>query len=141
MLSQCSRVIQPRCSCALGIQRLMKHLQVGQYTALSCDPLSHSPLPHRSRDAAVNFWTLPDPSTPSSPSIIGPPVSLNHVSEAGSADLTSLHWSPDGQLLAVGSYDAILRICRPDGELYFTHSQHNVSGIHFIRPPLFTLNL
>ncbi|KAK2461515.1 hypothetical protein APHAL10511_005978 [Amanita phalloides] len=90
------------------------------------NPKSHTMLASGSKDAVVNFWTLSDPSNSRSSSTSTPsPVSLKHFSKTESADLTSLHWSPDGQLLAIGSYDSILRISKPDGELYFTHAQHN----------------
>ncbi|KAF8347055.1 WD40 repeat-like protein [Amanita rubescens] len=91
------------------------------------NPKNHPTLASGSKDAVVNFWTLPDPSSSTVPSTSDPfpPVSLHHFSKAGSADLTSLNWSPDGQLLAIGSYDSILRVSKPNGELYFTHSQHN----------------
>ena len=87
----------------------------------------------------VNIWTLPDPPTAPSPStkFAGPPASLYYFSKANSADLTSLHWSPDGQLLAIGSYDAILRVCKVNGELYFAHHQHNVSIIVTSVAPLY----
>ncbi|KAF8335143.1 WD40-repeat-containing domain protein [Amanita rubescens] len=111
-LSPCFQVMRQRC----GI--------------LSCawNPKNHPTLASGSRDAVVNFWTLPDPSSSTVPSTSDPfpPVSLHHFSiKAGSADLTSLNWSPSGQLLAIGSYDSILRISKPNGELYFTDSQHN----------------
>ncbi|KAF8628214.1 hypothetical protein AX15_004002 [Amanita polypyramis BW_CC] len=110
-------------STASAVTMLQGH--VTEVFVCAWNPKNYATLASGSKDAVVNFWTLPDPSTPSPPSNLGPPVSLNYFSKSESADLTSLHWSPDGQLLAVGSYDSILRICRPNGELYFTHSQHN----------------
>ena len=48
------------------------------------------------------------------------------VSQAEQGDLTSLDWNPDGTLLAVGSYDSILRVCSVEGGIFFSHPQHQV---------------
>lgn len=42
-------------------------------------------------------------------------------------DLTSLDWNHDGTLLAIGSYDSMLRVCTPTGEIDFALTQHEVS--------------
>ncbi|KAF8743705.1 hypothetical protein AX14_001230 [Amanita brunnescens Koide BX004] len=107
-------------STALAVTMLPGHTT--EVFVCAWNPKNHATLASGSKDAVVNFWTLPEPSSTTNPDS---PVSLNHFSKAESADLTSLHWSPDGQLLAIGSYDSILRISKPNGELYFTHSQHN----------------
>jgi transducin (beta)-like 1 len=41
-------------------------------------------------------------------------------------DLTALNWNSQGTLLAVGSYDSILRILTSEGDAYFTNYQHRV---------------
>ena len=42
---------------------------------------------------------------------------LRHfASTDGARDVTSLHWSPDGQLLASGSYDGVARIWSKTGK-------------------------
>ncbi|KIL71635.1 hypothetical protein M378DRAFT_64518 [Amanita muscaria Koide BX008] len=91
---------------------------------LAWNTKNHAVLASGSKDAVVHIWSLPDPSTAPSKTI-QPAASFFYLSKSDSADLTCLHWSPDGQLLAIGSYDAILRICKANGELYFAHHQHN----------------
>ncbi|TFK77481.1 WD40 repeat-like protein [Pluteus cervinus] len=78
-----------------------------------------------SKDAVVKIWSLPDPNSPSGfappPE---PPVVLDFGTKDGPGDLTSLHWNYDGSLLAIGSYDRVLRICTAKGQILFQHSQH-----------------
>jgi len=51
-------------------------------------------------------------------------VKLAYFAKQDQGDLTSLDWNFDGSLLAIGSYDSILRICTASGKLYFSHRQH-----------------
>lgn len=60
----------------------------------------------------------------------GEPLVLEQSSKAEQGDLTSLGWSPDGTLLAIGSYDSVLRVCAVDGSLYFSHPQHEVGSFN-----------
>lgn len=87
----------------------------------------------RSKDAIVNIWNLPNP--PAEPSRFaeqpGPPLVIDYFARPEQGDLTSLHWNADGSLLAVGSYDAVLRICSASGGLYFSNPQHSVNMIVF----------
>ena len=53
-------------------------------------------------------------------------VTLSYTSHGKVGDLTSCDWTPDGALLAIGSYDSVLRVCHASGELYFQHEQHEV---------------
>lgn len=55
------------------------------------------------------------------------PIRGQFKTEAEQADLTALDWNPEGTLLAVASYDSVLRILTDKGELYFAHPQHQVS--------------
>jgi hypothetical protein len=52
-----------------------------------------------------------------------------------SADLTALHWSSDGTLLAIASFDSVLRVCTEEGERFFESTVHEVgictSGVWF----------
>jgi len=86
----------------------------------------------RSKDAVVNLWTVPEQKPPSwlgadaaTPTSL-PPMMLDHFAKTEQGDLTSLHWNSDGTLLAIGSYDSVLRICTASGGLYFSHPQHQV---------------
>ncbi|KAG6851329.1 hypothetical protein H0H93_005727 [Arthromyces matolae] len=72
-----------------------------------------------SKDAVVSLWTIP--KNVENPII---PTTVTYFSRPDQADLTSLNWNADGTLVAIGSYDSILRICTSKGELYFSHSQH-----------------
>ena len=56
----------------------------------------------------------------------GGPIALENVSRAQQGDLTSLDWNSDGTLLALGSYDSVLRVCTNQGSVYFSHPQHQV---------------
>lgn len=89
----------------------------------------------RSKDATVNLWDLPDPPPPRSEKfadVPGEPLVMENVSKAGrQGDLTSLDWNSDGTLLAIGSYDSILRVCTNTGSIYFTHPQHQVGSCTF----------
>lgn len=73
----------------------------------------------------MHVWNVGDPpkdgSVPESK-----PLKLAFFAKPDHGDLTSLDWNFDGSLLAIGSYDAILRICTASGKLYFTHRQHEV---------------
>ncbi|CCL98106.1 uncharacterized protein FIBRA_00100 [Fibroporia radiculosa] len=90
------------------------------------NPTKKSTLASGSRDTVVHLWNVPDarPVISSIPPKIGPPMTLAYPSKSEQGDLTSLDWTRDGSLLAIGSYDAILRVCTTSGELYFSHTQH-----------------
>ena len=82
----------------------------------------------RSKDGVVNLWNLPDPS-PNGLELAeapGEPIALENVSRAQQKDLTSLDWNSEGTLLALGSYDSVLRVCTNQGSVYFSHPQHQV---------------
>ena len=81
----------------------------------------------RSKDGVVNLWTLPDmPPNGLESEAPGEPIALESASRAQQKDLTSLDWNSEGTLLALGSYDAILRVCTNEGSNYFSHPQHQV---------------
>ena len=89
----------------------------------------------RAKDATVVLWNLPDPPPPRSEIFADAPVEpliMENVSTAGrQGDLTSLDWNSDGTLLAIGSYDSILRVYTNTGSIYFTHPQHQVGSCTF----------
>ncbi|KAG2022756.1 WD-repeat-containing protein [Coprinopsis cinerea AmutBmut pab1-1] len=90
------------------------------------NPVHYEVLGTGSKDAVVNLWKLPKPPqrVDAFTTSALPPVSLQNLSTSTQADLTALHWSPDGNLLAIGSYDSVFRICTRKGTMYFTHSLH-----------------
>jgi transducin (beta)-like 1 len=88
-------------------------------------PTTAGQLVSGSRDATVNYWDVPFGSyegSPSSPS--RPTLTLSNLAASSQADLTSIDWSPDGSLVAIGSYDATLRICTSAGKAYLTDDHH-----------------
>lgn len=54
-------------------------------------------------------------------------------------DLTALNWNSQGTLLAVGSYDCILRILTSEGDSYFTSYQHQVKVMVYMVSMIFRL--
>ncbi|KAF9531829.1 WD40-repeat-containing domain protein [Crepidotus variabilis] len=88
------------------------------------NPIYHNLLASGSKDSVVNLWNLPDPPAEGFAEAPNLPIALEQISKAEQGDLTSLDWNPDGTLLAIGSYDSILRVCSVEGGVYFTHPQH-----------------
>ena len=85
-----------------------------------------------SKDGIVHIWDVPIGAVAPHPD--AKPLKISYFTKDDQCDLTSLDWSCDGQLLAIGSYDSILRVCTPSGKLYFSHKQHEVknSGLGMI---------
>ena len=77
----------------------------------------------------MHIWNIPDNPSETPP----PPVKISYFTKENSADLTAMDWNADGTLLAIGSYDTILRVVSPNGSLYFSHHQHMVSVTFFSR--------
>ena len=80
----------------------------------------------RSKDTVINIWRVHEPSGDRSPTS-EPPLTFAHLVDTKQGDLTSLDWSPDGKLLAAGSYDTYLRVCDAFGRLYFAESMQKVA--------------
>ncbi|KAJ7070504.1 WD40 repeat-like protein [Mycena amicta] len=87
----------------------------------------------------VNMWDLPQPPLATSPEFAQTPSEgphqLEHFGNADQGDVTALHWNNEGSLVAIGSYDTILRICTSTGSLYFSHTQHEepIFAVRFSR--------
>jgi WD40 repeat protein len=83
---------------------------------------------HRDKAAVVNIWNIPpaptDGSGPDAAAHWISPVHSAATSSAGMADLTAMDWSADGSLLAVASYDAVMRVLTADGDIYMSDPQH-----------------
>lgn len=90
------------------------------------NPVHFDILSTGSKDAVIKLWKLPKPPQrldAFATSALAP-TTISGLSIAAQADLTALHWSSDGELLAIGSYDSVFRICTRKGEVYFTHNYH-----------------
>ncbi|KAI5836011.1 WD40 repeat-like protein [Schizophyllum commune Tattone D] len=77
-----------------------------------------------SKDGHINIWRLNDPPADGFAAPPSPPIRFDAKSTIPDKDLTSMSWSPDGKLLAVGSYDRIFRILTVEGKLYFQDALH-----------------
>lgn len=78
------------------------------------------------------MWDLPETPTDHPQGSPSAPLTLAHLPKSDQGDLTSLDWNHDGSLLAIGSYDAILRVCTSSCEMYFACEQHKVSYIRAV---------
>ncbi|KAG5639567.1 hypothetical protein H0H81_012238 [Sphagnurus paluster] len=90
--------------------------------AILCLPGHKAEATHRflltSKDAIVNLWNLPKPPKgPDKSATAVAPVVVDYFSKSEQGDLTSIDWNADGTLVAIGSYDSILRICTYSGTL------------------------
>lgn len=67
-------------------------------------------------DATVRIWDLDTPDEP--------PAVCKHLPPTQAKNISNVVWNPDGTLLASGSYDGILRLWTPQGDLHLVMSMH-----------------
>ncbi|PWZ01417.1 WD40 repeat-like protein [Testicularia cyperi] len=107
------------------------HIEDGQITALSghtgevfisaWNPTVPNMLASGGGDATVRIWEVPERA---GEAIDAPPTICKHLPAAQSKDISTLDWNPDGTLLASGSYDGIVRLWTPQGDLHLVMSMH-----------------
>ncbi|KAI8990549.1 WD40 repeat-like protein [Trametes punicea] len=98
------------------------------------NPVNRSTLASGSRDSVVHIWDIPSPDQNGDMHVqVEPPLTCAYPPKENQGDLTSLDWSPDGSLLAIGCYDSVLRVCDSSGKIYFMHSQHDKGPIFAAR--------
>ncbi|KAG8219619.1 WD40-repeat-containing domain protein [Butyriboletus roseoflavus] len=101
------------------------HAHKAEVFVVAWSPTTAGQLVSGSRDATVHYWNVPFGSHDGSPtSPPRPTLTLSNLATSSQADLTSIDWSPDGLLVAIGSYDAILRIYTSTGKVYLTDDHH-----------------
>ncbi|TEB38709.1 WD40 repeat-like protein [Coprinellus micaceus] len=91
------------------------------------NPASPDILSTGAKDSEVILWDLAKKATSPNEFVTEGHMlaSLGKLSQAGQqGDLTSLHWSHDGQLLAIGSYDSVLRVATKRGTIWMTSNLH-----------------
>ena len=67
-------------------------------------------------DATVRIWDLNAANDA--------PVVCKHLPQTHAKNISTLEWNQDGTLLASGSYDGILRLWTPQGDLHLVMSMH-----------------
>ncbi|KII94043.1 hypothetical protein PLICRDRAFT_36273 [Plicaturopsis crispa FD-325 SS-3] len=77
-----------------------------------------------SKDGTINIWTVPPVGADEPTPPYQPPIPYTSLLQGQDADITALNWNPKGTLLAIGSYDAALRVCSLTGQTYFTGTEH-----------------
>lgn len=107
---------------AEGIYVLRAH--AAEVFVASWNPVTPGSLITGSRDATVIYWDIPiapHDMLPGYPPLPTMKLSLTNNSQA---DLTSLDWNHDGSLVAIGSYDSVLRICHASGKTHMIDDHH-----------------
>jgi WD40 repeat protein len=115
-----------RSSYARSTQRNQICSQLGILSSIGTSNITLT-IDSRSKDASVRIWDLPKPPlglTEFASAPTSDPIIVDWIANKDSADLTSVSWDPAGDLLAIGSFDSILRIAYASGQQYFTNTQH-----------------
>ncbi|KZV71433.1 WD40 repeat-like protein [Peniophora sp. CONT] len=94
--------------------------------AIAWNPANPALIASGAKDSTVNIWKMDFASNDLRSSIITPdkPQSSTKLTDNDEADITSLDWNPSGTLLAVGAYDAKLRVLTASGDIYFEDSNY-----------------
>eukprot|EP00004_Rigifila_ramosa_P017705 TRINITY_DN4327_c0_g1_i1.p1 TRINITY_DN4327_c0_g1~~TRINITY_DN4327_c0_g1_i1.p1 ORF type:complete len:464 (-),score=74.59 TRINITY_DN4327_c0_g1_i1:13-1404(-) len=96
---------------------------------VSCawNPVSSNLVASCSSDASARIWTLPEGSsaTFSADSVLEKAVLLDHVIPHSRNDVTALHWTPDGTMLATGTFVGVTKIWSDSGELLHSLEHHH----------------
>lgn len=96
---------------------------------LSYQPRLNSWSLFSAKDSEVILWDLAKKASNPNEFVIDGQIlaSLSQLSKTGvQGDLTALHWSADGQLLAIGSYDSVLRVATKKGVVWMSSPLHEV---------------
>ncbi|KAH0614652.1 uncharacterized protein H6S33_000288 [Morchella sextelata] len=104
-------------------------------SVLTCawNPVHSTVLVTASPDSIARIWNVPLEAAQSSmiqnkiishEPLVQKKATLNDPTVSRHGDVTALRWSPQGDLLATGSFDGQTRIWTTDGFLRFSHSLH-----------------
>ncbi|KAL1740494.1 WD40-repeat-containing domain protein [Schizophyllum fasciatum] len=100
---------------------------VAEVFVCAFNPKNIDTLASGAKDGTVLIWQVYRSAPELFPGHSRRPIKVDAFAKSEQGDLTSLSWSPDGELLAVGSYDQVFRIITAEGKMYFSHAQHTVS--------------
>ena len=83
----------------------------------------------------MNIWQLDPASNDLKVPLTTPanPRSSTRLTSHNEADVTSLDWNLSGTLLAVGAYDAKLRVLTAGGDIYFEDSNYEVCTFSYLQ--------
>jgi len=112
-------------------------LELNQHTSevfmCAWNPIHTNLIATGSGDASARIWEMAGPDARAG--LVGGTSRLlqhgTNASDKKNKDVTTLEWSPNGEMLATGSYDGVARVWRRTGSLLHTLRSH--------RGPIFSL--